>query len=363
MPLFIELIQLVFIMPRDQKEFILKFFKEKGLTQDSISIAPLPGDGSRRSFWRTRFIKEGASFIAMANPPRDRTLRRENYAYLMIGKHLHLKGLPVPEIYLHDLEHGWFILEDMGHTNLQEIVSSTKKPLPIYEKVLEHLLRLQINGAKDFDPAWCCQTKRYDYTVMRRYEAYYFRDAFLFHYLGLKKEWPELDTTFNHLAETASKADSSFFLHRDFQSRNIMVSKGNIGIIDWQGGRFGPLGYDLASLLIDPYVELTRRRVNELYENYLLLIKNFDAGLVDSFKRHFPYLAIQRNLQILGAFSYLTKIMHKGYFDAFIPKAITTLYDLLHQTGDPKLSPLKDLVGDLARVKDKKSLDNNSAGR
>jgi aminoglycoside/choline kinase family phosphotransferase len=283
----------------------------------------------------------------MANPPNDDASRRENFAYLMIGKHLHQKGVPVPGIYTNDLKHGWFVMEDMGSTSLQDVVSSNKRHLPIYEELLEHLLRLQIAGTHNFDPAWCNQTERYDRHVMIKYEANYFRDAFLHLYLGLKREWPELEVPFNHLAETASRADSSFLLHRDFQSRNIMISDGKIGIIDWQGARLGPLGYDLASLLIDPYIDLPHQDKNAIFEHYLLLIKEHNATWIESFKRHYPYLAIQRNLQILGAFSYLTKTMEKPYFETYIPAALRTLNDLLYEVNDPELSPLSDLLRDL----------------
>ena len=280
----------------------------------------------------------------MANPPADDVARRENLAYLMIGRHLRSKGAPLPEIYRYDLEKGWFIMEDMGHMNLQDIVSSGEDPLPIYEKVLHHLFRLQTKGANDFDPKWCCQTERYDRTVMLKYEAHYFRDAFLGRYLGLKGDSPELEAAFSHLAEKASKAGCGFFLHRDFQSRNIMLSKGNIGIIDWQGGRLGPLGYDLASLIIDPYTCLTREQKTEVYHRYLALIKEHNPAWVESFERYYPYLAIQRNLQILGAFSYLTMVMNKPYFEAYIPEAFNTLDGLLHQVKERELSPLRGLV-------------------
>ena len=237
-------------------------------------------------------------------------------------------------------------MEDMGSTSLQDLLSSNKDPLTIYIKLLKHLFRLQISGASDFNTAWCSQTQRYDRNVMRLYEANYFRDAFLCLYLGLKNEWPELEVPFNYLAETASRADSNFLLHRDFQSRNIMISEGEIGIIDWQGARLGPLGYDLASLLIDPYIDLPRQDKNAIFEQYLLLIKEHNAAWTESFKRYYPYLAIQRNLQILGAFSYLTKTMEKPYFETYIPAALRSLHDLLHEVTDPELSPLRDLLID-----------------
>ena len=347
-------------MNPDLKKSILEFLKQRDQATEDLSFERLPGDGSRRIFWRIRSQRPDISLIAMANPPADDAARRENLAYLMIGRHLRSKGAPLPEILRHDLKKGWFIMEDMGHMNLQDLVSSGEEPLPAYEKVLHHLFRMQTKGANDFDPKWCCQTERYDRTVMRRYEADYFRDAFLCHYLGLKGEWPELEAAFSHLAEKASRADCSFFLHRDFQSRNIMLSKGNVGIIDWQGGRLGPLGYDLASLIIDPYTGLSRGQKIEVYQRYLALIKGYNPAWVESFERYYPYLAIQRNLQILGAFSYLTMVMNKTYFEAYIPEALRTLDGLLHHVHDKEISRLRDLIAGLRSHK--KILDIAGSG-
>jgi len=348
-------------MNPDLRTAIRKFIKARGHSPDEAHIERIPGDGSRRMFWRITAEKKGVSVIAMSNYPDDPGVGRENHAYLMIGMHLHQRGIPVPEIYRYDLKTGWFIMEDMGGSTLQDVAVSGDDPLPVYEKVLEHLVRLQIEGASGFDPAWCCQTPRYDRTVMLRYEADYFKEAFLGSYLGLAAEGLDLDPGFYYLAETASKADGRFFLHRDFQSRNIMVSRGHIGFVDWQGGRMGPLGYDLASLIIDPYVRLSETKMTQIYGRYLGLIKARHPAWTASVEMYFPYLAIQRNLQILGAFSYLTQVMNKAYFETYIPDALSALDRLLHRLHDRELSRLRDLVGELRSHK--KILDITGAGR
>ncbi|MFH0844380.1 MAG: phosphotransferase [Pseudomonadota bacterium] len=329
------------------RAFLVSFLKETGFSGKDIRIKALAGDGSKRSFWRISHSKSGISFIAMENTPEDAFSKKENLAYLRIGEHLFRKGLPVPEIHRYDLGHGWFIMEDMGEKNLQETVFQEGDKIQLYEKVDDILFRLQVDGSRDFSTAWCCQTERYDHFVMRRYESDYFRDAFLSNYLGLKKDWPELEGPFNHVAEMASRAENHFFLHRDFQSRNIIVNKGEIGIVDWQGGRLGPLGYDLASLLIDPYVELSAHEKNQIRHTYLQILKKFNGSLIDPFKRYFPYLAIQRNLQILGAFSYLSKIRGKPYFEAYIPPAVRSLRSLLDELADVKLGPLMEIMNAL----------------
>ncbi len=338
-------------------QFIRDFLGKRFRGLEDFYLDPVQADGSKRLFWRVATPGDPASFIAMVNPPVNTAERRENRAYLMIGNHLRKKGVPVPKILSYDLDRGWFILEDLGKTRLHDLLSSSKDPIPIYEKILEHLFRLQVEGAGGFDTLWCCQTERYDLEVMRLYESNYFRDAFLSGYLGLKGEWIELEAPFIHLAEIASRAEGGFFLHRDFQSRNIMISKGDVGIMDWQGGRLGPLGYDLASLLIDPYADLSPGHRNVLYQKYLFLLNDYENRWTESFQRCYSYLAIQRNLQILGAFSYLTTEMKKPHFEVYIPIALKGLNDLLSEVDDPKLSPLKDLVRDLDPSK--KSLDRD----
>lgn len=329
------------------KEFILAFVRDIRLPTKGLEFRSLPSDGSNRVFWRILLHQHDTSFIGMENVPINVYSRRENRAYLMIGKHLSQKGLPVPMIHRYDLESGWFILEDFGDRSLQETVSIRTNRMSVYEQVIEVLFRIQIEGPQGFDTTWCCQTQRYDEYVMRHYEANYFRDAFLCKYLKLKKDWPELEAPFNYLAATASKAGSEFFLHRDFQSRNIMLFNGKIGILDWQGGRLGPLAYDLASLLIDPYAELTPIERDQIYQSYLFLLKDYGNKLVDPFNKYFPYLAAQRNLQILGAFSYLSKVRGKSYFEAYISPALNCLHGLLDGLNDPKLSVLKDVLNSL----------------
>ncbi|MGD8984124.1 MAG: phosphotransferase [Desulfobacteraceae bacterium] len=327
-------------------EFIATFLKDVGLPAEDLQFHSLPSDGSKRLFWRLS-PQSHTSFIAMENAPTDDFAKRENVAYLMIGRHLLQKDLPVPEIHRFDLTNGWFIMDDFGNASLQESASLKEDRVSIYERVIEILFRLQTEGAEGFNTEWCCQTERYDPFVMQHYEANYFKDAFLHKYLGLKKDWPELEAPFNHLVEIASKADDHYFLHRDFQSRNIMVREGKIGILDWQGGRLGPLAYDLASLLIDPYTGLSSYERDETFQHYVRFLGKYESRLVEPLKKYFPYLAIQRNLQILGAFSFLSKVQGKPHFEDYISPALKSLQHLLEDLKDPHLSPLKDAVNSL----------------
>jgi N-acetylmuramate 1-kinase len=328
-------------------DFIKSFLKDAGLPFKEYGSHPLAGDGSKRSFMRIILPYAGKTYVVMENFPANENLAKENSAYLMINKHLFKKGLPLPEIYRFDLAHGWFIIEDMGDKSLQDYALNNNDRMALYEKTIDILFQLQIEGARDFNTEWCYQTKIYDKSVMRRNESDYFRDSFLSNYLGMRMDWSELDGQFDYLSSKASGADNQFLLHRDFQSRNIMVNKNQPGILDWQAARLGPLSYDLASILIDPYVSLSDKEKRHLYLQYLSLMKGHKPAWIEPFETYFPYLAIQRNLQILGSFSFLSKIQGKTYFADYIAPALISLCRLLDELSDPGLSYLKDLVHSL----------------
>jgi aminoglycoside/choline kinase family phosphotransferase len=255
--------------------------------------------------------------------------------------------LPLPEIYRFDLDKGWFILEDFGDVSLQTACQRARETVSLYVPVVEVLFRQQTRGSEGFNTAWTCQTETYDRQVMRRYEIDYFKEAFLGTYLEFGKAWPGLESSFDHLIDEASKAENRFFLHRDFQSRNIMITAGKIGILDWQGGRLGPLAYDLASLLIDPYTRLPVSVKDKIYTLYLQLLGRKQPEHLAPFERSFPYLAIQRNLQILGAFAFLSTVRGKTYFEDYIPGALESLRHLLEDVKDRSLTSLKDLANSL----------------
>lgn len=329
------------------KRFVSRFLSDTGLSIETPRFEVIPGDGSKRLFRRILLTRTGYSLILMENRPLDEYLKKENLAYLKIGRHLAARGVPVPEIHRYDLEKGWFLMDDLGKTSLQDWASSHADREPMYKNVIEILFRMQTEGMEGFDPNWTCQTKKYDRQVMRRYESDYFLEAFLNGYLGMKRDWAGLNASFDYLADEAGKTGDLYFLYRDFQSRNILIDRGKIGLVDWQGGRLGPLGYDLASLLIDPYVGLAAEEREPVFRHYLHLLETELPSEAETFKRSYPYLAVQRNLQILGAFSFLSKVRGKTYFEAYIPPALNTLSQLLDDLGDAKLLRLHAFVKSL----------------
>jgi aminoglycoside/choline kinase family phosphotransferase len=327
------------------KEFVKSYIDDTYVDNNKFSWEIVPSDGSKRIFYRLSSDQD--SFIVMNYPPIEKSEEKENISYVKIGEHLFKQGIPVACIYRYDLDHGWFIMEDLGKISLQKTVQNSKNRTGMYKRVVELLIQIQLKGKENFNPEWCYHTKKYNRFVMEKFESDYFLTYFLKGLHGLNQDLDKLKSSFKHLSYNASLADNNFFLHRDFQSRNLIIKDNKIGIIDWQGGRFGPLQYDLASLLIDPYVGLKKEETTLLYDYYITLLEKCLPNISGSFSKYYPYIAIQRNLQILGAFSYLSKVQGKNGFFVYIAPALHSLGGLLKEINDHELNPIRKIVARL----------------
>ncbi len=290
-------------------------------------------DGSSRHFFR--ISSKSFSLVIMYNPVFKDGIS-ENDSYYYIGTHLYHKGIPVPRIYLYDRDNGILWMEDLGETHLQDVVDFKKDPdgsIKWYEILLDTMKRLCVDGAYGFDPGYCYDTSLYNAGFILQRELNYFYREFLRSYMkiippkGIEKE-------FRRLAEAVSEIPNNFLIHRDFQSRNIMVRDGRIYIIDFQGARFGPPTYDLASLVIDPYVDMPDHLQFYLIKEYFIRIKRYLPYSEDEFLQFFWKTALCRNLQILGAFSFLSLKKGKPFFRRFIPTALCQLKKILGYLGD-----------------------------
>jgi aminoglycoside/choline kinase family phosphotransferase len=174
-------------------------------------------------------------------------------------------------------------------------------------------------------------------------------EAFLNTYLGRSVSFADLAGEFAQLADRALAFGVNGFMHRDFQSRNIMIRNGTGVIIDFQGGRLGPIQYDLASLLIDPYVDLPQIVQDQLLAYCLQQIGVTRPVEPHRFRKGYHYCCLTRNLQILGAFGHLSKVKGKTQFDAYIPTAVRGLHQRLNRDSEnefPQLSAITSEVVD-----------------
>ena len=299
---------------------------------DAFEVQELKGDGSDRVWRRLRTARHS---VVVADhgltQPADTGKTTEAEAFINIGRHLHAKGLPVAEIYFHDAFAGLVFTEDLGDTNLQTYVlqqCGKQDVIKIYMQVINDLIKYNREGIQGFAQEWPWQTKSYDRELILTNECAYFRQRFVEEYLGINTGGFDLDAEFGWLADRIIELGLWGLLHRDLQSRNIMVKDGKPYYIDYQGARLGPLQYDLASLLYDPYVMLDEATRNLLL-NYCC---NHDGllGCPDQMEKGFYYCALSRNMQALGAYAFLSHIKGKPWFKTYMYPALKNLHALLN---------------------------------
>ena len=312
-----------------------------------LTISSLAGDGSSRKFWRIMQADRRVC-LAVAPPVADELNLSEAKSARAIGLHLLQHGVRVPEQYGWDEESGMLLFEDLGDIKLHDYVLEKQGSdncidtiRPYYLQVVKGLATMQVKGVKDFDNKWCWDTPLYDVRTMLERESGYFLRAFWQDYLG-EKEPSGLQEEFDSLARQAALISNEYFLHRDFQSRNIMLYHDEPCFIDFQGGRLGPLGYDLASLLIDPYVALPQNFQEELVEKYLDQLEILIPVDRMKFVEEYLLLALQRNLQIVGAFAFLTKQRKKQFFEQYLQPAVNSLNTLLECEIFSDMTVLRD---------------------
>ncbi len=310
-------------------------------------------DGSDREFKRVIWKGRPAILIlpASSNPDLE-----EARSLFLIGSHLFEAGIPVPRILEYDEDSGGVYVEDVGNLHLQTYVLGLYRNGHMddirrcYETLLAVLARMQVQGVKGFNEGWCCDTPRYDVRLVREREVGYFFKAFCRDMLGLEVG-SAIESDADELVSRLHGVDGrDFFLHRDFQSRNIMVNEGRFMIIDFQGGRLGPLGYDVASLLLDPYVGLPIEFVNEILPSYLAALNRLGIERnKEDFSREFRLLGLFRMMQALGAYAYLSRMKGRVFFRAFVNPAFSNLCSLMALNDFKELVALQSLVKTIAK--------------
>jgi NDP-sugar pyrophosphorylase family protein len=290
-----------------------------------IDRRQLHGDGSDRNWYR---LTSGSCTLILADHGiRQGPEQQEVDAYVSIGRHLHACGVAVPRIYLHDSCSGLAFAEDLGDVHLQSLISRLDEPRQrhLYQQVIDLWLTMAVEGGRHFDPDWTWQSTHYDRQVILERECRYFLEAFVQGFLGWPWTYDEFSSEFEAIARQIDQTQIPGFLHRDFQSRNIMVQHPRMVFIDFQGGRLGPIQYDLASLLIDPYADLSQESQDQLFAYGAARLGSRYGVNLEKFKAGYALCAVARNLQILGAFAFLSRVKGKCQFKAFIPGAVGSL--------------------------------------
>jgi aminoglycoside/choline kinase family phosphotransferase len=301
-------------------------------------VRPASADASFRRYFRVRTA--GTTHIVMDAPPARQDLR----PFLAVAARLRDLGLNVPEVLDQDLTEGFLLLTDLGErTYLQELNPATVERL--YGDALGALVVLQagIYTGREFLPD-------YDEALLRR-ELEIFGEWYLGRHLGVTLSPPQqqgLEAAFDALV-AAALVQPQVWVHRDFHSRNLMVTAhNNPGILDFQDAVAGPVTYDLVSLLRDCYIAWPREQVVDWAKGYFELARQsgLPVGEDDAqFLRWFDLMGVQRHLKAAGIFARLHHRDGKPGYLADIPRTLG--YVLEVSARYPELAGLYRLLATL----------------
>jgi aminoglycoside/choline kinase family phosphotransferase len=257
-------------------------------------------------------------------------VRKENARYASHTEFLQNHGVRVPNVLLDLPEHNATLFHDAGTTDLESTAKglTPKRLITIYKRVLDQLIKLHSIPIKDLKTI---KLEPQFNNKLYAWERELFITHFLKSYLKLpKSKIKQINKELTQLADILTAAPQ-VLLHRDIQSSNILLNRGNPSIIDFQGMRMGVAEYDTASLLCDPYIMLSETEQNILLEYYWK--KTVGRRVL------FTAASIQRLSQALGAFARLSKLPDLQRYEQYILPACTMMLRMLKNREDmPELT-------------------------
>ncbi len=266
-------------------------FARDALELPALQLVSASSDASFRSYWRT--VGAAPERIVMDAPPE----REDIGPWLAIAERLQRAGLNAPRVLAQDLVNGFLLISDLGNDLLLPALNAASVDHH-YSEAMRAVLRMQTAiNASDLPV--------YDESRLVT-EMELLPTWFLQRHLGMDiacEQWDVIELAFRALL-TNAQAQPQQFVHRDFHSRNLMLSEHGLGIIDFQDAVRGPLTYDLVSLLRDCYIEWPQSQVEDWVEAYRKQAVN--AGLTSAdptrFLRWFDLMGLQRHIKVLGIF-------------------------------------------------------------
>jgi aminoglycoside/choline kinase family phosphotransferase len=290
------------------------------------AIAPATTDASFRRYFRITFDAEIAlppggvpvrTLIAMDAPPAQ----EDCAAYVAVAALLAAAGVHAPAIHAQDLSAGFLLLSDLGTRTYRDLLDDATAPA-LYRDACGALIAWQLASRESVLP-------RYDEAMLAR-ELALFPDWYVAKHLGLTltpSQRETLDTAFRQVLDSAL-AQPQVYVHRDFHSRNLMVSQPNPGVLDFQGAVYGPISYDLVSLLRDAYIEWSEEQELDWAVRYWERAREARLPVAEDFGdfwRDFEWMGVQRHLKILGIFARLAHRDGKHAYLADLPRVMRYL--------------------------------------
>ncbi|THF64413.1 aminoglycoside phosphotransferase family protein [Pseudothauera rhizosphaerae] len=278
----------------------------------AFELAPASADASFRRYFRVSFADGGPSRIVMDAPPEHEDCR----PWLRVAELFGATGAHVPEVLAQDVGQGFLLLSDLGSRTYLDVLdpADTATAHGLYAEALGSLIAIQAASRPDALPEYSRELLARELALfpewyVARHKGHTLTDA----------ERAMLDRTFERIL-AVNLAEPQVFVHRDYHSRNLMYLEDgrNPGIIDFQDAVYGPLSYDLASLLKDAYIRWEEDFVLDLLARYWDAARKLHLPVREhfaDFHRDFEWMGVQRHLKVLGIFA---RLYHRDGKDGYL---------------------------------------------
>ena len=300
-----------------------------------FNLTPASADASFRRYFRATFSDR--TMIVMDAPPEHEDCQ----PFLHVARLFEQAGTHVPHVYAHDLEQGFLLLSDLGNTTyLQALTPENARPL--YGAATDALIQIQLASQPDELPP-------YDEALLLR-EMRLFPEWYISKHLNITltpAQNAKLETVFARIVAN-NLAQPRVYVHRDYHSRNLMLTEPNPGIIDFQDAVYGPITYDLASLFKDAYIKWEEPEIIDHLIGYWQKARSAGLPVSDDFGQFywdFEWMGAQRHIKVLGIFA---RLCHRDGKDGYlkdIPLVMSYLRAAAARYVD--LKPLLNLLNEL----------------
>ncbi len=320
-----------------------------GASEDNELIL-IGAGGSDRKYYRMKNDNSTAVFVKYKKEDSD------FHRHIEYTKFFRKHKIPVPALLDVNNKNMTAVFEDLGDISLYSWLKCPRESIQIediYKKVIDILILIHTDATRHVSECPLLQGRVFDYEHFR-WESDYFVERFVKQLKGVDIE--NISALNEELHRLAQKADSyqKTVIHRDFQSQNIMITKGVPRLIDYQGARIGPPAYDIASMLWDPYFRLDedmRERLLEYYVNQRARI-SLNEFSKDDFLKSLLLCRLQRHMQALGAYGFLSSVRMKRYFLKHVVEGLRLLNEdaILVRQEYPELYKLVMKLGEDSKI-------------
>lgn len=335
---------------------ILTALYKKYTGKECAEVTEMQSSGSNRQYFR---LHGEPTLIGVVG-----TCLEENKAFMYMSQHFSKKGLSVPKVLISSDDSMAYLQEDLGDTilyneiekgRLTSVFSEEEKTLLV--KTLRKLPDMQFAGADGMDFTHCYPAPEFNARSIM-WDLNYFKYCFL-KATGLEFLEDKLEDDFQKLTDVLLRSSSATFMYRDFQSRNVMIKDGEPWFIDFQGGRKGPVYYDVASFLWQAKANFPDSLRQELLKEYIDALRKYQPVNEKYFYAQLHHFILFRTLQVLGAYGFRGYFEKKPHFMQSVPYAIANLRQLLKEPY-PEYPYLSKVLTELVNMKQFDSVKQRS---